>query len=324
MSVSKILVTGASGFVGSALALRLQIEAGISVRRAYRATPGNTENNENVSVGDIGPETDWSAALSGVDVVVHCAARVHVMNDDGSEDSLAQFRKVNVLGTQRLARQAAAAGVRRLVFVSSIKVNGETTTGLPPFSHLSQPAPVDPYGISKWEAEQALWKIARETGLEVVVVRPPLVYGPGVKANFLRLMQAVSRRIPLPFGAVHNKRSMVYVQNLIDLLVKCALHPRAGSQTFLVSDGYDLSTGALVERLAMAMSCKPRLINVPPALMHTVAKLSGKKDFADRLLGSLQVDITHTRETLNWQPPFTVDEGMRATVHSLTGPSASA
>jgi nucleoside-diphosphate-sugar epimerase len=323
MSVSKILVTGANGFVGSALALRLQREIGISVCKAYRAAPGIVDVDDNISVGDIGPETDWSAALSGVDAVVHCAARVHVMNDDGSADSLAEFRKVNVQGTQNLAHQAAAAGIRRLVFVSSIKVNGETTTGLSPFSHTSQPLPVDAYGISKWEAEQELWKIARQTGLQVVVVRPPLVYGPGVKANFLRLMKTVNRRIPLPFGAAHNQRSMVYLENLADLLVKCVMHPRAASQTFLASDGRDLSTGELVEQLSLAMNIKPRLVSVPPALIYKIARLTGKQDFADRLLGSLQVDITHTCETLDWEPPYTVEAGMRATVQSLVGTSAS-
>jgi nucleoside-diphosphate-sugar epimerase len=313
MSISKVLVTGASGFVGSVLAQTLERENGIPVRRAYRSAASGPDGAESVTVGDIGPATDWSDALTGIDAVVHCAARVHVMDDDGSTDSLAQFRKVNVQGTRHLARQAAIAGVRRFVFVSSIKVNGETTTGLPPFMHSSRPAPADAYGISKWEAEQELWDIAQQSGLEVVVVRPPLVYGPGVKANFLRLMQAVDRGIPLPFGAVRNQRSMVFVKNLTDLLTKCVTHPRAVSRTFLVSDGQDLSTAALVAQLATALNKKARLVNVPPSLMHSLAALVGKRNMADRLLGSLQVDIAHTRDELDWKPPFTVEEGLKAT-----------
>lgn len=324
MSASSIMITGANGFVGCALARRLRKETDIRVRKAYRSAPSDVDVSQNISIGDIGPDTDWSKALEGIDVVIHCAARVHVMNDAGSVESLAQFRRVNVEGTQNLARQAAASGVSRLVFVSSIKVNGETTTGLAPFTHASLPAPVDAYGISKWEAEQKLGQIARETGLEVVVVRPPLVYGPGVKANFLRLMQAVNRGIPLPFGLVHNQRSMVFVENLADLLIKCASRPSAASETFLVSDGEDLSTRSLIELLAKAMHRQPRMINIPPYLMRAFASLLGKKDFADRLLGSLQVDIEHTRKTLDWAPAFTAEEGMEAAVEPLMAKIAAA
>lgn len=308
-----VLITGANGFVGTALAQRLHTQDGIQVRKAYRSAPsGNVD--EYVVVGDIGPGTDWSQALTKVDTIIHCAARVHIMQDAGSAESLAEFRRVNVAGTRNLARQAAAAGVRRMVFVSSVKVNGESTTGLPPFSHENQPTPLDAYGISKQEAEQALWEVSGETRLEAVVVRPPLVYGPGVKANFLRLMQAVNRGIPLPFGATTNQRSMVYVQNLVDLLTCCIGHPAAAGQTFLVSDGRDLSTKGLIEQLALAMHRKPRLLPVPPSLMRTAGKILNKSDVIERLFGSLQVDISHTCKILDWNPPFTVEEGMSATV----------
>jgi nucleoside-diphosphate-sugar epimerase len=307
-----VLVTGANGFVGAQLVSRLEHDDRFRVRKARRDADQCDERS--IDVGDIGPETDWSSALAGTDVVVHCAARVHVMNDS-SADPLAAFRKVNLHGTLNLARQAVAAGVRRFVFVSSVKVNGETTTNLPPFTSLSAPAPVDAYGKSKWEAEQGLWTIARETGLDVVIVRPPLVYGPGVKANFLRLMKAVRKGLPLPLARVRNQRSMVYVGNLVDLLSICTMHPDAVSQTFLVSDGVDLSTQDLVKQLAMAMHIKPRLIGVPPSLMLAAAHMVGKSDVADRLLGSLQVDMTLTRNTLGWQPPYSIECGIAATVN---------
>lgn len=310
MSGHTILVSGANGFVGRALIQALR-QSGHFVRGAYRQSPEAVMTQ--VSVGNIGPDTDWSIALAGVRTVVHCAARVHVMRDAGSAESLASFRKVNVEGTANLARQAATAGVKRLVFVSSIKVNGETTTGSPPFTCDSQPAPKDPYGVSKWEAEQKLWRISEETGLEVVVVRPPLVYGPGVKANFKRLMQAVNRRIPLPFGAIKNQRSMVYLENLCDLLAVCSVHPCAAGRTFLVSDMRDVSTKELVEHLAYGMGVRSVLIPVPFGLIHGAASLFNKRDLADRLLGSLQVDSSHTCKILDWTPPYSLEEGLRKT-----------
>ena len=312
MSNYTVLVTGASGFVGSALVRALQQVPDVSVRGAYRQAPN--PGAAQVSIGDIGPDTDWSKALEGVDAIVHCAARVHVMHDAGTAESLASFRRVNVEGTANLARQAAAAGVKRLVFVSSIKVNGETTTGLQPYAYDNAPAPQDAYGTSKWEAESKLWQIAGQTGLEAVVVRPPLVYGPGVKANFQRLMQAAQRGIPLPFGLVNNRRSMVYVENLADLLVRCACDPRAAGETFLVSDGQDLSTKGLIEQMVKAKGSRPRLLPIPPSLMWTIARLMKKEAIADRVLGSLQVNIDHTCRILDWNPPFTPDEGIRATV----------
>ena len=316
MSQSTILVTGANGFVGAALVRSLQHSPGIAVRSAYRQAPLPNDSNH-VSVGDIGPETEWATALQGVDAIVHCAARVHIMHDTGTVESLAHFRKVNVEGTRRLALQAAAAGVQRLVLVSSIKVNGEGTSGRAPYTYDDAAAPEDAYGISKYEGEQALWDVARKTGLDAVVVRPPLIYGPGVKANFESLMRAVARGLPLPFGATDNRRSMIYLGNLVDLLQRCATDPRAPGNTFLASDGNDMSTGKLVRQLAQAMGRSPRLLSVPPAFMQFAARLLGKGAVAERVLGSLQVDIRHTCATLDWQPPFSVEQGMQATVAPL-------
>ncbi len=264
-----------------------------------------------VAVGDIHEATEWSAALNGCSTVVHLAARVHVMNERSS-DPLREFRRTNVDGTLHLARQAARSGVRRFVFVSSIKVNGEATSAGHPFTAADAPAAGDAYGISKMEAEQGLPTIARDTGMEVVIVRPPLVYGPGVKANFASLMRAVQRGIPLPLGSVsNNRRSLVALDNLVDLLITCIHHPAAAGQTFLVSDGEDLSTTALIRRIGQAIGTPARLLPVPPALLELGAAVVGKRDMAQRLLGNLQVDITHTRTTLGWAPPISVDEGLR-------------
>ncbi|AOF87746.1 3-beta hydroxysteroid dehydrogenase/isomerase family protein [Hydrogenophaga sp. RAC07] len=250
-------------------------------------------------------------------MVLHLAARVHVM-DDPSADPLTAFRQTNTAGTLHLARQAAAVGVRRFVFVSSIKVNGECTAAGQPFTATDAPAPQDPYGISKMEAEQGLRQIAAETGMEVVIIRPPLVYGPGVKANFASLMRAVQRGIPLPLASVtHNRRSFVALDNLVDVLITCVDHPAAANQTFLVSDGEDLSTTDLLRRLGHAMNKPARLFPVPPSLLQFGANLLGKGDMAQRLLGNLQVDIDHTRNTLNWTPPLSVDEGLRRAVAGL-------
>ncbi|TCS35110.1 nucleoside-diphosphate-sugar epimerase [Paucimonas lemoignei] len=317
MSKFSILITGANGFVGQALVHRLQQEPAIRIRKALRSTPASTDDT--VGIGDIGPNTDWTKALVGIDAVIHCAARVHVMHDAGSAESLERFRQVNVEGTRRLALQAAAAGVRRLVLVSSVKVNGESTSGRLPYRHDEPPAPQDAYGISKHEAEQALWEVARTTGIEAVVVRPPLVYGPGVKANFQSLMQAVACGVPLPFGLSNNCRSMVYLGNLVDLLQRCATDPRAPGNIFLAGDGSDMSTGELVRQLAHAVQRRPRLLPVPPSLMRIVARILGKSAVAERVLGSLQVDIRHTCTTLDWQPPFSVAQGLQETVAPLLG-----
>ena len=305
-----VLITGASGFVGRALCHQA-MRRGLGVHAAGRHTAQAPEGARAFSTGSIDAETSWAPALVGAQTVVHLAARVHIM-DDRSADPLAAFRQTNTAGTLHLARQAAAAGVRRFVFVSSVKVNGEGTAAGHPFTAADAPAPQDAYGISKMEAEQGLRRIAADTGMEVVIVRPPLVYGPGVKANFAALMRWLQRGIPLPLGAVNdNRRSLVALDNLVDLLITCIDHPAAANQTFLVSDGEDLSTTGLLRRMGQAMGSPARLIPVPPALLRLGAAALGKGDVAQRLLGSLQVDITHTRQTLGWTPPIGVDEGLR-------------
>jgi nucleoside-diphosphate-sugar epimerase len=285
-----ILVTGANGFVGSALAARLAQEFPAGVRAAVRqAVPRPLGGVEYVPTTGLLATTNWSTALHGVHAIVHAAARVHVMRDR-SADPLAEFRRVNVEGTLALARQAAAAGVQRLVFISSIKVNGE-----------------DPYGVSKFEAEQGLREVAAGTGLEVVIVRPPLVYGPGVKANFFSMMKWLRRGVPLPYGAIHNRRSLVGIDNLVDLLVRCVGHPAAPGRTFLVSDGEDISTTDLLRRLGTALGTPA----VPGWLLDLTARAAGGAKLAQRLCGSLCVDISGTRQRLAWSPPITLEEGLR-------------
>lgn len=305
--VLTVLVTGATGFVGRALVPALA-ERGHAVRSAVRRAGSGLLGE--VAVGEIGPETDWSAALQGVDVVIHLAARVHVMQDTAA-DPLAAFRRVNTDGTERLARQAAEAGVRRLVLVSSIKVNGERAER--PFTELDPPRPEDPYGISKAEAEAVLRRVAEEAGLEAVVVRPPLVYGPGVGGNFARLLALVERGLPLPLGAVDNRRSLVGRCNLVDFLVRCAEHPAAAGETFLVSDGEDLSTAELIRRLARALDRPVRLWPVPPALLYAAGRVTGRTAVVERLCGSLQIDSRKGRERLGWAPPATVEEELART-----------
>ena len=306
-----ILVTGASGFVGSALACELA-RRGQAVRAAARVAPvGLPVEIQATIMPDLGADGDWRPLLSGIDCIVHCAARVHVMRETAA-DAQAAYRRANVEGTLRLARQAAECSVRRLVLVSSIKVNGEQTAPGHPFTAVDRPQPVDPYGVSKWESEQALLALSRETGLDVVIVRPPLVYGPGVKANFLVMLRWLARGTPLPLGAVvHNRRSLVGLDNLCDLLIMCCTAPAARGQTFLAADGEDMSTTGLMQRMGAALGRPARLLPVSPALLQGGAALLGRKGVAQRLLGSLQLDITHTRATLGWTPPVTVDEGLR-------------
>jgi nucleoside-diphosphate-sugar epimerase len=310
--VSGLLVTGASGFVGRALAARLAAE-GHRLRLALRERPVTLPAGAKAFFhGDLGEAIDWTPVLAHIDVVVHCAARVHVMADTAT-DPLAEFRCCNVDGTLRLARAAATGGVRRFVFISSIKVNGESTVPGRPFTAQQTPAPIDPYGVSKWEAEQQLHTLSAETGMEVVIIRPVLVYGPGVKANFLNMMKWLYKGVPLPLGAIHNKRSLVALDNLVDLIVTCIDHPGAANETFLVSDGEDLSTTELLRRMSQALGKRPRLLPVPAWMLETAAKALGKQSIAQRLCGSLQVEIAHTRERLAWTPPVSVDAALRRT-----------
>jgi len=304
----KWLVTGANGFVGRGLVTRLGAERACKVVAATRQ--GGAPLAVGVSrlvVPALEAAGDWSAALQGVDVVVHLAARVHVMHEQ-CQDPLAEFRRVNVQGTLALARQALKAGVRRFVFVSSVKVHGEATLPGVPFRADDTPHPQDAYGQSKLEAENDLRELVRGGPMELVIVRPPLVYGPGVQANFRSLMRAVAGGWPLPLGAVHNLRSFVAVDNLVDLLVVCGQHPAAANQAFLVSDGCDLSTTGLLQRLARAYGRPARLWSVPMPLLQWVGHLSGRGAVVQRLCGNLQLDITKTREMLGWAPPVDVDE----------------
>ena len=306
----KALVTGASGFVGNATCARL-VAQGMDVIGPVRHLP--TQPLPGVDyriVSDLSGNTDWREVLKGIDTVVHCAARVHVMREMAA-DPLVAFRTTNVAGTEQLARQAAAAGVRRFVFLSSVKVNGEG--GSVAYHETDPPAPEDAYGISKYEAELGLREIAAETGMEVVMVRSPLIYGPGVKANFQALMHALVRGIPLPLGAIHNRRSLVALDNLVDLIVTCIAHPAAANETFLVSDGEDLSTTELIRRLARAMGRPARLIPMPTTVLMAGATLLGKREVARRLCGTLQVNISKARKVLGWTPPVSVDEGLRRT-----------
>lgn len=307
-------VTGASGFVGGALCASLR-DGGRPVRPLVRSA--QTSPAGSFVIGDIGPDTDWTQALAGVRCVIHCAARVHVMQEFES-DPLAAFRRVNVQGSRTLALAAAKAGVQRLVFLSSLKVHGENSPPHQPFEAHMAPQPQDAYGRSKWEAEQALREVADHTGLELVIVRPPLVYGPGVKANFERLMRSVARGIPLPLGGIDNRRSLLAIGNLTDLLRVCADHPAAAGQTFLASDDHDLSTPDLVRGLASAMNRPARLLPLPVSWLRLAGRLTGKTAQIDRLIGSLQVNIGHTRAVLSWTPPVTVQQGLRHAVQGFT------
>lgn len=306
-----ILITGANGFVGSALVARLLAD-GAAIRACVRQAGATLPvGAKDVVVATLSPDFDWHAALIDVDVVVHIAARVHVMQES-AQDAQAEYRRVNVEGTMNLVRQAAAAGVRRFVFLSSVKVHGEATEHGQAFSEDDPPAPQDPYGVSKMEAEAGLRAVAG--AMEWVIVRPPLVYGPGVKANFAALVSAVRRGWPLPLGAIRNRRSLVGLDNLVDLVTACITHPMAANQVFLVSDGDDLSTPDLVRALAGASQVSARLVPVPVWLLRVLTSAIGKGAVLQRLAGNLQVDISHARAQLGWNPPVSVSEGLRRVV----------
>jgi UDP-4-keto-D-QuiNAc 4-reductase len=307
----KVLITGATGFVGSAVVARIARDGQHEARAASRqSSPKGAGQVEHLSIGNLESEVDWRSAVRGVDAVVHTAARVHVMRDTAG-DPLAAFRQVNVDATLGLARQAAEAGVGRFVFLSSIKVNGEQTFPDRPFRADDVPGPQGAYALSKLEAETGLERLSTSSGMQIVIIRPPLVYGPGVKANFRSLMTWLRKGIPLPFGAVTaNRRSLVALDNLVDLIVTCIAHPNAGNQKFLVSDGEDLSTADLLTRLGVALQRPARLIRVSPSFLDIAARPLGR-DFARRLLASLQVDVRKTRDLLGWTPPIGVDEGLR-------------
>ena len=311
----RLLITGATGFVGTAVCEQA-MHLGLSVKSAVRIHGGVSGCTEPFVVGEVNVATDWGSALRDVNVVIHLAARVHVMHDTVS-DPLTAFRVVNVGGTLNLARQAAVAGVKRFVFISSVKVNGESTPPGRAFTEADAPNPQDAYGQSKYEAEQGLRQLSADTGMEVVVIRPPLVYGAGVKANFAALMRAVQRGWPLPLGAIHNQRSLVALDNLVDLIVTCLTHPAAANQTFLVSDGEDISTTELLRRMGRAMGCPARLVPVPASWLKLAATLVGKQDMAQRLCSSLQVDIAKTRELLGWRPPLSLDHGLKKAAEGI-------
>lgn len=305
----RVLITGATGFVGGAVQRQLMNDSKIDVSVAVRSNSTSLPV-ESFYVSGLTSDTDWSAALQDKDLVIHCAARAHIMSDDAS-DPLSEYRRVNVDGTLNLARQAAKEGLKRFVFISSIKVNGEQTQPGQPFTSDDQPAPEDAYGQSKLEAEQGLQQIASEAGMELVIIRPPLVYGPEAKGNFSTMIKLVDKGLPLPLGAIHNKRSLIALDNLVDLVITCIDHPAAANQVFLAGDGQDLSTTELLRGVGNAMGKPARLIPVPAGMLMFGATLLGKKAAAQRFLGSLQVDISKARNVLGWEPPLTLEEGLR-------------
>ena len=310
-----ILITGATGFVGRRLVEQLLEDASLSTRAAVRAMNVQDLKCPVVPVGDISEKTNWHEALIDCHVVIHAAARVHVLHDTVA-DPLVEFRRVNVDGTLNLARQAIEAGVKRFIFISSIKVNGEETRPGSPYFADDEPAPQDPYGISKLEAEQGLQTLGKHSGMDVVIIRPPLVYGSGVKGNFQTMVKWLGKKVPFPLGSVKNKRSLVAIDNLTSLISICIKHPKAANQIFLVSDGHDLSTKELLIKMGRALHLPVRLLPVPYWLIYITAKITGKKSIVQRLFGSLQVDISKTRELLGWNPPQGVDEALSKVIDS--------
>ena len=318
----KVLITGATGFVGRALFASLSDQKKFTVTGSVRSSSGKSaDDSQFVEVGGINEDTRWQAALQGIDVVVHTAARVHVMHDSMS-DLLAEFHRVNVAGSLNLARQSVAAGVKRFVYLSSIKVNGEGTLPGKPYTADDHPQPMDSYGISKAEAERELRSLTEKSAMDLVIIRPPLVYGPGVKANFLSMMRWLWRGVPLPFAMTRNKRSFVALGNLVDLITTCIESPAASNKTFLVSDGDDLSTSELLRAMGQALAKPARLFPVPVALMAVAARITGRPAIAQRLFESLQVDISETRQTLNWSPMMITAAVARPSVCALTTSSS--
>jgi len=308
-----VVITGATGFVGGAIAGQLSQQENTHVSVAVRKkTTKFPQHLQQIVIGDLLVTTDYSKAVSNIDVVIHTAARVHVMNETVT-DSLTEYRKVNVEGTLELARQAAKAGVKRFIFISSIKVNGEMTLIEQPFKPDDKFIPTDSYGLSKFEAEQGLLTLAKETGMEVVIIRPPLVYGPGVRANFSSMMKWLNRQIPLPLGSIHNKRSLVALGNLVNFIIHCIEHPKAANEVFLVSDNEDVSTTELLQKVAAAFGKRSILLPIPVGAMRFLAKLVGKEDVAERLFSSLQVDSSKARDLLDWKPVITMDEQLKKT-----------
>jgi nucleoside-diphosphate-sugar epimerase len=311
-----ILLTGASGFLGKAVLKTAQLRK-LNIRPVYRSINLAELQPGGVLVLGQDGSTDWSYALQGVCVVIHVASRAHVMSEDANE-ALVEYRRVNVQGTLNLARQAAGAGVRRFIFISSIKVNGEATVLHRPFTADDAPDPVDAYSQSKAEAEAQLTQLAQDTEMEVTIIRPPLIYGPGVKGNFASLISWVRRGLPLPLGCVNtNRRSLVGIDNLVDLIILCTYHPNAANQIFLVSDGDDLSTAELLNKISKALGQPSRMLSVPTWLILFLAAMLNKKMVSNRLLGSLQVDIQKTCDLLKWKPYMTVEEGFRRTVKCI-------
>jgi len=308
-----IFITGSNGFLGRQLTNRLN---GRKLSLLTRGAPKISSGHRFLQ-SEIDSLSDFTSGLKDCDTVIHCAARVHIMGKESSE-SLNAYREVNTVGTLNLAKQSVEAGVKRFIFISSIKVNGETTEPNKPFKYSDERSPSDSYGISKSEAEEQLMILAEKTGLEVVVIRPTLIYGPGVKANFASLMSLVSKGIPLPFGSItDNKRSLVSVNNLVDLVVTCIDHPKAANQVFLVSDDDDVSTSQIVHQMAKSLGNTELQLPIPRWCFRFFGKVLGKQDVVDRLLGSLQVDITHTKETLNWQPPQSLEDGFKETAQAF-------
>lgn len=308
-----VLITGSSGFLGSRLAKHIDSQSDFVLTSAARRK-GSAASGREILITTLDRDTDWSGAVAGQEVVMHAAGRAHRM-DDGSAAGLAEYRKINVEGTLKLARQAAAAGVKRFVFISSIKVNGEHTDGRGPFTPEDMPAPVDAYGISKWEAEEGLKRIGYETGMEFVIIRPPLIYGPEVQGNFRRLLRLAKLPVPLPFGLVHNNRSMVYIDNLVDFIVRAICHPAAANQTFLVSDGVDISSTELLRTMRQILGRRVMLMPIPSSWLKAGFRLAGRGALAQRLFGSLQADISKCQRRLGWMPPYSVEHGLVDTIN---------